>query len=106
VSADEQRAADEALDRWQRVSMNDIENVFLGLIVIWVSALTVGFDSTEVAHIVLTVLFTACRVAHTVLYVFKISYGPQLGVAVWALCYSCTADRGSRQCVLRRHTSK
>jgi uncharacterized MAPEG superfamily protein len=78
VSADEQRAADEALDRWQRVSMNDIENVFLGLIVIWVSALTVGFDSTEVAHIVLTVLFTACRVAHTVLYVFKISYGRSL----------------------------
>jgi uncharacterized MAPEG superfamily protein len=60
--------------------MNDIENVFLGLIVIWVTALTglSSLDSTEIAHIVLTVIFTASRVAHTALYVFKISYGRSL----------------------------
>lgn len=58
--------------------MNDIENVFLALIVIWITALTTGADGVEIAHIVLTVLFTACRVAHTALYVFKISYGRSL----------------------------
>lgn len=71
-TAEEQKAADENLDRWTRVSQNDIENVLLGLIVIWATAV---LPSNGVAFVVCTVIFCVARLSHTVLYVLKISYG-------------------------------
>jgi len=86
LSDEAQTAADENLDRAQRIAMNDIENVFLGLIVIWVTALAPVFTVNEVAHIVLTVLFTVCRIMHTILYMNKISYGRSLAWFGGHLC--------------------
>ena len=54
------------------MSQNDIENVFLGLIVIWATAF---LPSNGVAFVVCTAIFCLARLLHTILYVLKISYG-------------------------------
>lgn len=72
VTPEAQKAAEENLDRWQRVSMNDIENVFLGLIVMWATAF---LRSNGIAFVVCSAIFCLARILHTLLYVAKISYG-------------------------------
>ena len=58
-------------DRWQRISMNDIENAFLALVVIW-GTYSVGTYAdlkqtpiSAISHQVFTIMFTVSRVGHT-----------------------------------------
>lgn len=75
ASADKASAeALDALDRWQRICANDVENIFPFLFFAWAS---VGFclphGGSYMVHIAATCLFTLARVLHTILYALKIS---------------------------------
>jgi uncharacterized MAPEG superfamily protein len=81
VSPEEQAAADAIVDRWQRVSSNDVENILVGISVIWSNLLVLLFsigviqsNGPFVLHTVCSTLFTVARYAHTVTYAFKLSY--------------------------------
>ncbi|KAJ3066601.1 hypothetical protein HDU98_010112 [Podochytrium sp. JEL0797] len=51
--------------RWQRIVMNDVENIPIGLIVAWTSLVSCW---SPFLHVVLVGLYTACRVSHTYFY--------------------------------------
>lgn len=78
ISEEAERTAKAALDRWQRISMNDIENVYPALIVIWATLFT-GFLASfrngfnVEAFMALTTLFTLSRVGHTLVYKLQLS---------------------------------
>ena len=55
--------------RWQRIVMNDLENVQMGIIMLWVSFFVSG------DHVVTTIcglVFTFARCLHTLCYVYKL----------------------------------
>mmetsp|Transcript_9258 Transcript_9258/g.15779 ORF Transcript_9258/g.15779 Transcript_9258/m.15779 type:complete len:95 (+) Transcript_9258:1-285(+) len=61
--------------------MNDIENIFPGLFIIWMSLFVVAIanllrtdDGPYIFHGVMVIFFTVARVSHTVTYAFKASY--------------------------------
>jgi glutathione S-transferase len=54
--------------RWQRIVMNDLENIPLGLIVAIVSILV---DGNSIANCVFLSTFTLCRCAHTLAYAYE-----------------------------------
>jgi glutathione S-transferase len=74
----------EADIRWQRIVHNDIENVFLGLILAWCSLLSIY--SSQV-HIVSVVVFTLARIMHTLSYAYSLQPHRAIGwfVAVLAM---------------------
>ena len=96
-------------ERARLVVFNDLENIPVGLIIVWASALCVGFsaavDSTGShsvqrwttslvpAHVLLTVLFGVVRVAHSVVY--SLGMAPRLRmvlfvsgmVSLFSLCF-------------------
>eukprot|EP00485_Elphidium_margaritaceum_P005099 CAMPEP_0202696026 /NCGR_PEP_ID=MMETSP1385-20130828/9415_1 /ASSEMBLY_ACC=CAM_ASM_000861 /TAXON_ID=933848 /ORGANISM="Elphidium margaritaceum" /LENGTH=160 /DNA_ID=CAMNT_0049352121 /DNA_START=60 /DNA_END=542 /DNA_ORIENTATION=- len=55
--------------RWQRIVMNDLENVLIGIVMIWISFF-VSDDYLVTA--ICAILFTLARVLHTVCYIFAL----------------------------------
>lgn len=60
--------------RWRRIVANDLENIPLGLIVLWSAALASSAKESEggIGVIVLTIVFTVARFAYTACYVFAL----------------------------------
>lgn len=63
----------EKQQRWDRIVMNDLENIPIGLIVSWASAFVSGLDGTSdgfsTLHIVGVLMFGVGRVGHTISYI-------------------------------------
>lgn len=55
--------------RWQRIVLNDLENIPLGLLVAWASLLS-PFNSQ--VHNVCILAFTISRIGHTVVYALEL----------------------------------
>lgn len=66
----------EADIRWQRIVHNDMENIFLGLIVAWGSLFSAASPGV---HAVSVVIFTLARIFHTVTYANEMQ--PHRGIA-------------------------
>mmetsp|Transcript_19750 Transcript_19750/g.22409 ORF Transcript_19750/g.22409 Transcript_19750/m.22409 type:complete len:152 (-) Transcript_19750:206-661(-) len=64
-------AAREEDMRWQRIVQNDVENLPLGLVVMWG---TLGYADDADAHIALALIWTVMRILHTVFYAIKIPF--------------------------------
>eukprot|EP00484_Ammonia_sp_Unknown_P028551 CAMPEP_0197036038 /NCGR_PEP_ID=MMETSP1384-20130603/13659_1 /TAXON_ID=29189 /ORGANISM="Ammonia sp." /LENGTH=179 /DNA_ID=CAMNT_0042466165 /DNA_START=31 /DNA_END=570 /DNA_ORIENTATION=+ len=56
-------------ERWRRIVMNDLENIPIGLIILWVNLIC---DANGVVTSVCTILFVFCRIMHTVLYAYSL----------------------------------
>ncbi|KAF0696889.1 Aste57867_12388 [Aphanomyces stellatus] len=54
-----------AEQRWNRITMNDLENIPIGLITAW-AAIASGGDANTIAYALIT--FTVARVGHTIAY--------------------------------------
>ncbi|KAJ3203425.1 hypothetical protein HDU67_010206 [Dinochytrium kinnereticum] len=65
--------------RWQRIVLNDLENIPLGLIVAWATLLS---PSSPMFHTMFVSLFALARITHTVVYAAQMQ--PHRAVA-WAL---------------------
>eukprot|EP00300_Choanocystis_sp_HF-7_P036700 c52586_g1_i1.p1 GENE.c52586_g1_i1~~c52586_g1_i1.p1 ORF type:complete len:160 (+),score=36.96 c52586_g1_i1:44-481(+) len=59
------KQATEEVERWNRIVMNDLENIPMGLIIIWASTLTA---ENATAHLILCITFCVGRYLHTVSY--------------------------------------
>jgi glutathione S-transferase len=62
--------------RWQRIVHNDLENVVMGLVVVWASLLSAYSPSLHTAAVV---AFAVSRVLHTVYYAYEMQ--PHRGIA-------------------------
>lgn len=74
------------------LSNNDLENIPMGLLVMWASILCIAITQTgdaqyghSIAHIVLAVMFTFARVSHTVTYALKLTSARTLSWTVGVL---------------------
>ena len=65
---EEDKAKIEASARWDRILGNDLENIPVGLIIMWTCAL-LNPDST--AFMTLAIMFCAGRCLHTLMYMFE-----------------------------------
>jgi uncharacterized membrane protein YecN with MAPEG domain len=79
VCLEEQQKADENLDRWLRVTSNDIENNILGLIALFANLFVLWFSNALpggawIVHVVFAALFVTGRVGHSLTYAFALSY--------------------------------
>lgn len=61
----DKEVAREAEARWNRIVMNDVENIPMGLIAAWGSLMC---NANPTAHVVLVVIFTLARLGHTISY--------------------------------------
>ncbi|KAF0696888.1 Aste57867_12387 [Aphanomyces stellatus] len=77
--------------RWNRITMNDLENIPLGLIVAW-AAVACGGDATTVA--VATIVFTIARIGHTVAYARALSQARGLAYIVGSVAIFVLAGAG------------
>jgi glutathione S-transferase len=64
VKVENQKAIEADL-RWQRIVLNDLENIPLGLLLAWASLLS-SFNSQ--VHNICMIAFTLARIGHTVVY--------------------------------------
>ena len=55
--------------RWERIVLNDLENVLFGTILMWASLIAMG-DKT--VTIIFSILFVVFRYAHTICYVYEL----------------------------------
>eukprot|EP01084_Bolivina_argentea_P055122 101074_1 len=55
--------------RWKRIAMNDLENIPLGLIILWVNIIC---NSNPYVTATCSVIFTVSRLFHTILYAYSI----------------------------------
>lgn len=62
--------------RWQRIVHNDMENIFMGLIVTWGSLFSAANASVHCASFV---VFTLSRIMHTLAYAYELQ--PHRGIA-------------------------
>ena len=65
----EQKAANEVTQRKLRIVQNDLENIPIGMLLMYISLLV---NSNHISHIVFTILFTVSRVFHTISYEHKL----------------------------------
>merc|ERR1712083_10318 len=56
-------------ERWRRIVMNDLENIPLGLIILWASPIC---NTNTAVTAICSVMFMMARVAHTLLYAYSI----------------------------------
>jgi len=56
-------------ERWRRIVNNDMENIPLGLIILWAQVIV---NANSATTSVVTILFTAARITHTVCYYYSI----------------------------------
>ncbi|KAJ3402514.1 hypothetical protein CcCBS67573_g03151 [Chytriomyces confervae] len=70
--------------RWQRIIMNDLENIPLGLIIAWSSLVT---PKSPLVHTVSVVTFAVMRILHTVTYARSLQ--PHRSI-VWMLALVAT----------------
>ena len=54
------------------IVQNDLENIPMGLIVTWASALTVSSDTAQSIHIVLVSVFVLGRICHTLCFAYAL----------------------------------
>jgi glutathione S-transferase len=54
---------------WERIVRNDMENIFMGLIVTWGSLFSAA---NALAHSVCVVIFTVSRILHTLSYAYEL----------------------------------
>ena len=64
----EQKSANETTQRKLRIVQNDLENIPIGMLLMYISLLT---NYSPVGHITMTILFTVSRVFHTISYEYK-----------------------------------
>lgn len=78
----------EADIRWQRIVHNDIENVFMGLILAWGSLLS---SYNNQVHVISMVVFTFARILHTFSYAHSLQPHRAIGwfLAVLAMIVMC-----------------
>lgn len=67
VKVDNQKAI-EADIRWQRIVLNDLENIPFGLIIAWASLLSSFFPQV---HNLCVIVFTLARISHTIAYAYE-----------------------------------
>merc|ERR1712166_349915 len=72
----EQKHANETTQRKLRIVQNDLENIPIGMLLMYISLLT---NHSPLGHIVMTILFTVSRVFHTISYEFKLQPHRALG---------------------------
>ena len=56
-------------ERWRRIVMNDLENIPLGLIILWVNPMC---DANGVVTSLCAIIFVICRILHTILYAYSL----------------------------------
>lgn len=61
------KAALQTADRWNRIVANDVENILVGVLVMWATLLS-AYDSF--VHVVLMLAFTVSRCSHTVCFAY------------------------------------
>ncbi|KAF0711745.1 Aste57867_5105 [Aphanomyces stellatus] len=88
---EEKNAAKITEQRWNRIAMNDLENIPLGLIMAW-AAVACGGDATTVA--VATIVFTIARIGHTVAYARALSQARGLAYLVGSVAIFVLAGAG------------
>eukprot|EP00483_Globobulimina_turgida_P000954 UN00956 len=69
-------------ERWRRIAMNDLENIPLGLIIIWVNIIC---ESNAYVTSICAVLFTASRVSYTLFYVYSLQPFRSIAYTIGAL---------------------
>ena len=69
--------------RWQRIVMNDLENVQMGVIMIWISFFVAG-DYTVTS--IFAIAFTLARCGHTLCYIFKLMPFSIYIIIIFTLC--------------------
>lgn len=84
--------------RWQRIVLNDLENLPIGLIVAWGSLLSAYSPLT---HTVLVILFAIARILHTYSYANMLQPHRALCWAVAVLCYVGLAINGTLGVLLK-----
>lgn len=89
----DQTAAIASEQRWNRIVMNDLENLPIGLIVAWASYISCTSQKSNtgvfVAHDVLVLLFLAGRLLHTVAYAKGLQPWRTIGHFVAILAVGC-----------------
>lgn len=77
ITPEAQANAEANLDRWLRMTSNDLENIPFGLIIIFASLFILAshgvIGGAVTVHIFFAALFTLCRYLHTLTYAFKVS---------------------------------
>ncbi|KAJ3232909.1 hypothetical protein HDU81_002596 [Chytriomyces hyalinus] len=85
ASADESNQAEKMRElRWQRIIMNDLENIPLGLIIAWSSLVT---PKSPIVHTASVVTFAVMRILHTITYARSLQ--PHRSI-VWMLALVAT----------------
>ena len=56
-------------ERWKRIVMNDLENIPMGLIILWVNPLC---DANGIVTSICAIIFAVCRIAHTIFYLYSL----------------------------------
>ena len=75
-------------DRAMRIVNNDIENIYMGLILYWASFIAGGHYWFT---IIIVIIFTLCRILHTICYYKAIQPWRSIIWSVGALCNICAA---------------
>ena len=56
-------------ERWRRIVMNDLENIPIGLIILWVNPLC---EANGIVTSICAIVFVTCRILHTILYAYSL----------------------------------
>ena len=56
-------------ERWRRIVMNDLENIPIGLIILWVNPLC---EANGIVTSICAISFVVCRILHTILYAYSL----------------------------------
>mmetsp|Transcript_25391 Transcript_25391/g.71256 ORF Transcript_25391/g.71256 Transcript_25391/m.71256 type:complete len:159 (+) Transcript_25391:165-641(+) len=83
--AEKEKLREEA-ERYKRAGVNDFENVFLGLFLIWGNTLSLQYDGAAITVIVLACAFAFFRLCHTIFYINSISYGRTASYMLGQVC--------------------
>merc|ERR1719295_2059612 len=75
-------------ERWRRIVNNDMENIPLGLIILWAQVIV---NANSATTSVVTILFTAARITHTVCYYYSIQPYRSIAFFVGLLSIFCAA---------------
>lgn len=82
--------------RWRRIVANDLENIPIGLIVLWSAAMATSAKGSDggVGVIVLTILFTISRFAYTYCFVTALQPWRTVAWTAGVLCVVVAACLG------------
>ncbi len=84
----------EADIRWKKIVQNDVENLFVGLAVFWVSLIVCEYSESRLALIIFIVVFTFFRILHTFFFAYKMQAPRSISYLIACLCVTgagCTS---------------